>query len=60
MTVDEKLAIKNLQAIQYIIIHSTDKGGKIVTMKRNKKQPSDSTFYKQTNESYLQKKKLRT
>ena len=46
MTVDEKLAIKNLQAIQYIIIHSTDKGGKIVIMKRNKKQPSDSTFTK--------------
>ena len=54
MTVDEKLAIKNLQANQDIIIHSTDKGGKIVIMKRNKKQPSDSTFYKQTNESNLQ------
>ena len=55
MTVDEKLAIKNLQANQDIIIHSTGKGGKIVIMKRNKKQPSDSTFYKQTNESNLQK-----
>ena len=61
ITVDEKLAIKNLQANQDVIIHSTDKEGKIVIMNRNeyiedgKKQLSDSTFYEQTDESNLQK-----
>ena len=48
MTVDEKLAIKNLQANQYIIIHSTDKGGKIVIMKRNKKT-TIGQYFLQTN-----------
>ena len=61
ITFDEKLAIKNLKANQNIIIHSADKRGKIVIMNRNeykgecKKQLSDSTFYKQTDESNLQK-----
>ena len=36
ITVDEKLAIKNLQANQDVIIHSADKEGKIVIMNRNK------------------------
>ena len=61
ITADEKLAIKNLQANQDIIIHSADTGRKIVIMNRNeyieecKKQLSDSTFYEQTDESNLQK-----
>ena len=53
-SIDEKLAIKNFQANQDIIIHSADKGGKMVIMNRNeyieecKNQLSDSTFYEQT------------
>ena len=35
MTVDEKLAIKNLQANQDIITHNADKGGKTIIMNRN-------------------------
>ena len=54
ITVEEKLAIKNLQSNQDIIIHSVDKGKRIVIMNRNKyieeckKQLSDNTFYEQT------------
>ena len=52
--IDEELAIKNLQGNQDIIIHSTDKGEKVVTMNRSeyieecRKQLSHSTFYEQT------------
>ena len=35
ITVDEKLAIKNLQANQDIITHNADKGGKTIIMNRN-------------------------
>ena len=54
ITADEKLAIKNVQSNQDVIIHSADKGGKIVIINRNeyieecKKQLSDSSFYEQT------------
>ena len=50
ITVDEKLAIKNLKANQDIIIQSAGEGGEIVIMNRNqyikecKKQLLDSTF----------------
>ena len=52
--IDEELAIKNLQGNQDIIIHSTDKGEKVVIMNRSeyieecRKQLSHSTFYEQT------------
>ena len=61
ITIEEKLAIKNLQSNQNIIIHSADKGGKIVIMNRNdykeecEKQLSNSTFYEQADISMLQK-----
>ena len=35
ITVEEKLAIKNLQANQDIITHNADKGGKTIIMNRN-------------------------
>ena len=61
ITVDEKLAIKNLKANQDIIIQSAGEGGEIVIMNRNqyikecKKQLLDSTFQKQTDDCNLQK-----
>ena len=67
ITVDEKLAIKNLQANKDIVIPSADKGGKILIMNRKesiekfKKQQSDSTFCEQTDGFNQQKqnKKVR-